>query len=33
MQKKKMRAFAKLIAQKGVNIQKKQPVIIHAELD
>ena len=33
MQKTKMRAFAKLIAVKGVNIQKKQPVIIHAELD
>ena len=33
MQKTKMRAFARLIAQKGVNIQKKQPVIIHAELD
>ena len=33
MQKSKLRAFAHLIAVKGVNIQKKQPVIIEAELD
>ncbi len=33
MQKKKLRAYAHLIANKGVNIQKKQPVIIQAELD
>lgn len=33
MQKRKLRAFAKLIATKGVNIQKNQWVIINAELD
>jgi len=33
MQKSKLRAYAKLIAQKGVNIQKNQPVVIQAELD
>lgn len=33
MQKKKLRAYAQLIARKGVNIQKKQNVIISAELD
>lgn len=33
MQKSKLRAYANLIARKGVNIQKKQPVIIEAELD
>ena len=33
MQKRKLRAYAKLIATKGVNIQKKQWVIINAELD
>ncbi len=33
MQKSKLRAYAHLIARKGVNIQKKQPVIIEAELD
>ncbi len=33
MQKSKLRAYAHLIAVKGVNIQKKQPVIIEAELD
>lgn len=33
MQKKKLRAYANLIANKGVNIQKDQFVIIHAELD
>lgn len=33
MQKSKLRAYANLIARKGVNIQKNQPVIIEAELD
>ncbi len=33
MQKRKLREYAKLIAQKGANIQKKQNVIITAELD
>lgn len=33
MQKSKLRAYAHLIARKGVNIQKKQSVIIEAELD
>ncbi len=33
MQKRKLRAYAHLIAQKGVNIKKGQPVIIQAELD
>ena len=33
MHKSKLRAYAHLIAVKGVNIQKKQPVIIEAELD
>ncbi len=33
MQKKKLRAYAHLIAVKGGNIQKKQPVIIMAALD
>lgn len=33
MQKSKLRAYAHLIARKGVNIQKNQPVIIEAELD
>ena len=33
MQKSKLRAYARLIAVKGVNIQKNQPVVIHAELD
>ncbi len=33
MQKRKLRAYAHLIANKGINIQKKQPVIIQAELD
>lgn len=33
MQKRKLRAYAKLIAVKGVNIQKNQPVVIQAELD
>lgn len=33
MQKSKLRAYAQLIATKGVNIQKGQPVIINAELD
>jgi len=33
MQKRKLRAYAHLIANKGVNIQKKQAVIIQAELD
>lgn len=33
MQKRKLRAYAKLIAVKGVNIQKDQPVVIQAELD
>lgn len=33
MQKSKLRAYARLIAVKGVNIQKNQPVIITAELD
>ena len=33
MQKSKLRAYARLIARKGVNIQKRQPVIIEAELD
>ena len=33
MQKKKLRAFAYLIAKKGVNIKKGQPVVILAELD
>ncbi len=33
MQKRKLRAYAKLIAKKGINIQKNQPVIIQAELD
>lgn len=33
MTKTKMRAFARLIARKGANVQKKQPVIITAELD
>lgn len=33
MQKSKLRAYARLIAVKGVNIQKNQPVVINAELD
>lgn len=33
MQKTKLRNYAKLIAQKGANIQKNQPVIINCELD
>ena len=33
MQKRKLRAYAKLIAVKGVNIKKGQGVIINAELD
>lgn len=33
MQKKKLREYARLIAKKGANIQKKQNVIINAELD
>ena len=33
MQKRKLRAYAKLIATKGVNIKKNQWVIINAELD
>ncbi len=33
MQISKLRAYAHLIARKGVNIQKGQPVIIEAELD
>lgn len=33
MTKTKLRAYARLIATKGVNIQKKQSVVIHAELD
>lgn len=33
MQKSKLRAYAHLIAVKGVNIQKNQPVVIQAELD
>lgn len=33
MQKKKLRAYAKLIARKGVNVQKNQWVIINSELD
>ncbi len=33
MQKKKLRAYAHLIARKGVNIKKGQPVVISAELD
>ncbi|MBR3988867.1 MAG: aminopeptidase [Clostridia bacterium] len=33
MQKSKLRAYAHLIARKGVNIQKRQSVIIEAELD
>lgn len=33
MKKSKLRAYANLIARKGVNIQKNQPVIIEAELD
>ncbi len=33
MQKTKLRQYARLIAQKGANIQKNQPVIINSELD
>ena len=33
MQKSKLRAYAHLIARKGVNIQKGQSVIVEAELD
>ncbi len=33
MKKTALRAYARLIARKGANIQKKQPVIITAELD
>ncbi len=33
MTKTKLRAYARLIARKGANIQKNQPVIITAELD
>ena len=33
MQKTKLRQYARLIAQKGANIQKNQPVIINCELD
>ncbi|MBQ7923506.1 MAG: aminopeptidase [Clostridia bacterium] len=33
MEKRVLRSYAKLIAQKGVNIQKGQEVIIRAELD
>lgn len=33
MQKSKLRAYARLIAVKGVNIQKNQSVVIQAELD
>ena len=33
MQKKKLRAFAKLVARKGINVQKGQSVIVNAELD
>jgi len=33
MKKTTLRAYARLIARKGVNVQKNQPVIITAELD
>ncbi len=33
MQKKKLREYARLIAVKGINIKKHQPVVITAELD
>ena len=33
MQKSKLRAYAHLIARKGVNIQKGQSVLVEAELD
>ncbi|MBQ7160797.1 MAG: aminopeptidase [Clostridia bacterium] len=33
MQKSKLRAYARLIARKGVNIKKGQDVVINAELD
>ena len=33
MKKTVLRAYAKLIIQSGVNVQKGQEVIIHADLD
>ena len=33
MNKTKQRQYARLIARKGANIQKKQPVIINAQVD